>query len=190
MPERPDLDPFTTALDLATGRLAPERKLVERQLGDIAGIYLEQPDAGRGEELVYSVSEIPVPASGSNLACSTTAIEPGRVGAEYYMTKGHFHARERAEIYVGLAGEGRLVMATEDGRPAVETIRTGTVSYVPGRWAHRTVNLGAEPLVFLAVYPADAGYDYATVERQGFPVVVVDRDGVPEVVPNPRYGGG
>jgi glucose-6-phosphate isomerase len=106
------------------------------------------------------------------------------------MTKGHFHAiRERSEIYVGLSGEGRLVMATEDGRPAVETIAAGTVNYVPGFWAHRTVNVGDEPLVFLAVYPADAGYDYGTIEEEGFPVLVVERDGEATVVDNPRYAG-
>jgi glucose-6-phosphate isomerase, archaeal len=63
----------------------------------------------------------------------------------------------------------------------------GTINYVPGGWAHRSVNVGDESPVFLAVFPADAGYDYRTIEEQGFPVLVVARDGAPEVVPNPRY---
>jgi glucose-6-phosphate isomerase, archaeal len=185
----PELEPFTTALELASGALEPERKRTERTLADLDGLYLAQVPAERRDELTYRVSEIPVPVSNSNLASSTTVIEPGKVGEEFFMTKGHFHAeRDRAEIYVGLAGEGRLVMATEEGRPHVEEIRPGTVSYVPGRWAHRTVNVGSEPLVFFAVYPADAGYDYATIEREGFPVCVVERDGAAEVVGNPRYG--
>jgi len=185
----PELEPFSTVLDFAGGELDPQRKLVERTLADMEGMYLEGAGAERGGELVYRVSEIPVPASGSNLASSTTVIEPGRVGEEYFMTKGHFHAeRDRSEIYVGLAGEGRLVMATEDGRPHVEEMRAGAVCYVPGHWAHRTVNVGAEPFVFFATYPADAGYDYGTIEREGFPVLVVERDGRPQVVENPRYG--
>jgi glucose-6-phosphate isomerase len=104
------------------------------------------------------------------------------------MTKGHFHqARDRAEVYLGLAGEGRLVMATEDGRHAVEPIRRGTVSYVPGGWAHRSVNVGDRPLVFFAIYVGDAGHDYRTVERTGFPVLVVAGADGPEIVANPRY---
>jgi glucose-6-phosphate isomerase len=79
-------------------------------------------------------------------------------------------------------------MATEDGRAAVEPVRAGTVSYVPGHWAHRTVNVGDEPLVFYAVYPGDAGYDYATIEHEGFPVMLLAGDAEPRVVPNPRYG--
>jgi glucose-6-phosphate isomerase len=104
------------------------------------------------------------------------------------MTKGHFHrVRDRAEVYLGLAGEGRLVMATEDGRHAVEPIRRGTISYVPGGWAHRSVNVGDEPLVFFAAYIGDAGHDYHTVQRMGFPVLVFAGDSGPEIVANPRY---
>jgi glucose-6-phosphate isomerase len=185
----PDLEPFSTALDLASGELDPQRRLTERTLADMRGMYQEDFGEARAGELVYRVYEIPVPVSSSNLASSTTVIEPGTVGDEYFMTKGHFHAeRERAEIYIGLAGEGRLVMATDDGRPQVEEMRSGTINYVPGHWAHRSVNVGSEPLVFFAAYAADAGYDYATIERQGFPVLVVERHGRPQAVENPRYG--
>jgi glucose-6-phosphate isomerase len=182
------LEPHTTMLDLSTGRLLPERKRTERRLADLDGLFLEPVDPTDAGTLVYTVSEIPAPADSSNLPSSTTVIEPGRVGDEFFMTKGHFHAhRDRAEIYVGLRGEGRLVMATEDARAVVEPVRAGTVSYVPGYWAHRTVNVGDEPLVFYAVYPGDAGYDYATIEREGFPVVLLAGEGEPRVVPNPRF---
>jgi glucose-6-phosphate isomerase, archaeal len=182
------LEPHTTMLDLATGALEPRRDVLLRRLADLDGLFLEPVPPERRDQLAYTVSLIPAPADGANLPSSTTVIEPGRVGDEFFMTKGHFHAqRDRAEIYVGLAGEGRLVMATENGRSAVEPVRRGTVSYVPGFWAHRTVNVGDEPLVFYAVYPGDAGYDYATIEARGFPVVLVAGDGEPRVVPNPRY---
>jgi glucose-6-phosphate isomerase len=181
--------PFTTVLDLEQGGLVPQRKLVERTLADMQGMYAAPVPEDRLGEVVYRVSEIPVPLDQGNLLSSTTTLEPGTVEGEYHMTKGHFHEQlDRAEIYVTLAGEGRLVMATEEGEPAVEPMRRGTVSYVPGGWAHRSVNVGAEPLVFFAAFPADAGYDYKTIEEQGFPVLVVERGGVPEVVPNPRYG--
>lgn len=182
--------PFTTMLDLAGGVLEPQRKLVERTLGEMEGMYAAPVPEGRRAEVVYRVSEIPAPLSEGNLLSSTTTIEPGTVGGEYHMTKGHFHALiDRAEIYVTLAGEGRLVMATEEGDATVEPMRRGSVNYVPGGWAHRSVNVGPEPLVFFAAFPADAGYDYKTIEEQGFPVVVVARDDSPQVEPNPRFRG-
>ena len=58
----------------------------------------------------------------------------------------------------------------------------GVVAYVPPHWAHRTVNTGSEPFVFLAIYPGDAGHDYGTIETEGFPQRVVERDGQPAVV--------
>jgi glucose-6-phosphate isomerase len=184
----PELEPFTTVVDLDTGALDPQRQLVERTLGDMEGMYAESIDPERRDRLVYRVFEIPVAASASNVMSSTTVIEAGAVGDEYHMTKGHFHAvRDRAEIYLGLRGEGRLVMATPQGRTVVEPIRRGSVNYVPGHWAHRTVNVGTGPLAFFAAYPADAGYDYGTIEQRGFPVLVIKGDGGPEVVPNPRF---
>jgi len=180
------LAPFTTLLDMELGTLDPRREVVERRLDDLRELFLEAPPAG--DALVYRVHGIPAPATGANLQCSTTVLEPGTAGREYYMTKGHFHqVRDRAEVYLGLAGEGRLVLAAEDGRHAVEPIRRGTVSYVPGGWAHRSVNVGDRPLVFFAVYVGDAGHDYRTVERTGFPVLVVAGADGPRIVANPRY---
>jgi glucose-6-phosphate isomerase len=151
------------------------------------GMYLEEP-AGEEDPVVYRVFGIPAPATNANLLSSTTVLEPGRVGREYFMTKGHFHERrDRAEIYLGLAGEGLLVMATEDGRHVVEPMRRGNANYVPGWWAHRSVNVGDEPLVFFAAYVGDAGHDYGTIEEQGFPIVVLAGEDAPEVVENPRY---
>jgi glucose-6-phosphate isomerase, archaeal len=184
-----NVEPFTTILDLRTGRLDPELEVVERRLSDMAGMYSENPDL-EGDPLIYRVYGIPVPATTDNVLSSTTVIEPGTIGREYFMTKGHFHeVRDRAEIYVGLAGEGRLLMATENGEHVVEPMRQGTVNYVPGGWAHRSINVGDEPLVFFAAYVGDAGHDYGTIEEEGFPVVLMRGNRGPEVVENPRYGG-
>jgi glucose-6-phosphate isomerase len=181
------MDPFTTLLDLSLGTLEPDRATVERRLSDMAGYFLTQPD-GDDDPLIYRVHMIPVAETNAEIQCSTTVLEPGRIGDEYYMTKGHFHeVRDRSEIYIGLSGEGRLVMATEDGRHAVEPLAPGTVSYVPGGWAHRSVNTGSEPLVFFAAYVGDAGHDYGTIAERGLPLMVVAGEAGPEVVVNPRY---
>ena len=118
-------------------------------------------------------------------------IEPGRVGREYFMTKGHVHARrDRAEVYVGLGGRGLLILESPAGEVATLEMRPGASAYVPPHWAHRTVNTGAEPFSFLAVYPADAGYDYGTIAERGFASIVVERDGAPALIANPRRTAG
>ena len=59
---------------------------------------------------------------------------------------------------------------------------------MPPRWAHRSVNTGErEDLVTFFVYPGDAGHDYGTIEQQGFRKLVVEIDGQPQVVDNPRW---
>jgi glucose-6-phosphate isomerase len=179
------LRPFTTMLGMADGRLDPERDVVERTLTDLDGFFQRRT---QGNVVVYRVSAIQVPETSSEVMCSTTVLEPGDVEGEYYMTKGHFHEqRDRSEVYIGLSGEGRLVMAREDDAVTIEPMRRGTVNYVPGGWAHRSVNVGYEPLVFFAAYVADAGHDYRTIARDGFPVVVVKGPHGPEIRENPAY---
>jgi glucose-6-phosphate isomerase, archaeal len=188
-----DLSPFTTLLDLDAGTLTPIRGAVSRRsLAELGGLYLaEPPTPTTPDPLVYQVFPVEVPATNANISCSTTRLEPGDVGGEYFMTKGHFHRiRDRGEFYLGIAGEGRLLLATEDGQWTVEPLRRGTMTYIPGGWAHRSVNVGDEPLVFLAAYIADAGYDYETIERDGFPVRIMRGADGPVVVDNPRYRKG
>lgn len=184
----PSFDPVSVNMDMANGRLEPDMGTVQRRLGDMDGMY--QSEIADRNRLVYTVHLMPVPEKNSEIQCSTTVLLPGTVGDEYHMTKGHFHqVRDRSEVYVGLAGSGKLVMATEDGRYSVEPMAPGTVNYVPGGWAHRSVNVGEEPLVFFAAYVGDAGHDYTTIEKRGFPVVVLRSEDGPRVVPNRSYQG-
>jgi glucose-6-phosphate isomerase len=104
------------------------------------------------------------------------------------MTKGHYHAkRDRGEVYVGMSGEGSVLLQLEDGTVRSVPMRPGTAAYVPPYWAHRTVNTGSAPFSFFSVWPGDAGHDYATIERFGFAKIMVWRDGQAVLVDNPRY---
>ena len=106
------------------------------------------------------------------------------------MTKGHYHAViNTAEVYYTLCGQGVMVMETPEGETAVEPLSPGKVLYVPPRWAHRSVNTGAEDLVFFFVYPAEAGHDYGTIECKGFrKLVMAGLSGI-EIVDNPSWVG-
>lgn len=183
----PKMDPFTRWVDLRAGAIAGTQ-VAERRLSDMEDYYLRDPATIKADRLIYEVYAVPVEESNSELQCSTTVMQPGRVGNEFHMTKGHYHAtRDRSEVYLGLAGTGLLLMATEDGRYRVEPIGPGSLSYVPGGWAHRSINVGTEPLAFFAVYVGDAGHDYRTVEERGLPVRIVAAGGSHAVQPNPRY---
>ena len=177
--------PFSVAV-AEDGKLETPTSTVERHLSNMRGMYhdhaAEEAALERGDPLIYSVYQYDVPEFAGELAVCTTVLEAGKVGDEFFMTKGHYHAqRDRAEIYYGLRGNGVLVLAKDD-EPATMPIGPGTVAYVPPYWAHRTVNTGAEKFVFLDVYPGDAGHDYGTIETEGFPQVVLDREGNVAVV--------
>jgi glucose-6-phosphate isomerase len=61
-----------------------------------------------------------------------------------------------------------------------------SVVYVPPRSAHRSINLGNDPLVTFFTFRADAGHDYGTIETKGYRKLV-ERDGKPEIIDNPKW---
>lgn len=160
----------------------------ERRLSQLGGCFFD-PEAyeqalGREDSLVYRVTALE-PADGpGNLHCGLGVLYPGKIGDEYYLTKGHYHERrEAAEFYVGLSGNGVMLLEDEkSGASRLEKLGAGTVVYVPGHTAHRTINIGSEPLTYFGIYPADAGHDYGAIADRNFHKVVVDRSGVPTML--------
>lgn len=142
-----------------------------------------------GDPVLYEVYEVSRPQVAGELLMGISIVHPGQVGDEYYMTKGHFHTvLETSEMYYCLRGEGFMVMETPEGDWAVELLKPGTVLYIPPRWAHRSVNSGTQDdLTTFFVYPGNAGHDYGSIERQGFRKLVLEREGAPEIVDNPRW---
>jgi glucose-6-phosphate isomerase, archaeal len=186
------IQPLSRQVRLADGSIPSADAVQERRLRDLAGLFADPRAEARlmaDDPLVYRVYDAAnLPKQDGHLLFSTTVIESGRVGDEYFMTKGHFHARrDRAELYYGLSGQGMLLLQTPEGRFEALEMVAGTAAYVPPYWGHRTVNTGDEPFVFLAAYPADAGYDYGTIAQDGFAAIVVAGDRGPRVIENPRY---
>ncbi|WP_052891523.1 glucose-6-phosphate isomerase family protein [Thermogemmatispora carboxidivorans] len=180
------MDPFSLTLDITSGQLKPATSHVQRRLSHMRGMYgdavAEQTLLEQDDPLIYEVFQYDVPNDNGQLLVCTTVLYPGQVGNEYYMTKGHYHVKaDAAEVYLVLSGCGKLLMQVDD-RFSVLDIGPGTVAYVPPYWAHRTVNTGRTPCVFLAVYPADAGHDYGRIERDGFLQRVVAHAGEPRLI--------
>jgi glucose-6-phosphate isomerase, archaeal len=186
------MTPFTRTVNLQDGTIPDAVAVLERRLSDMKGLYAD-PAAEAAllaeDPLIYQVyNATDTPHVAGQLLYSTTVIRPGKVGDEYFMTKGHYHAQgDRAELYYGLLGEGYLLLQTPEGEISLQKLTPGAAAYVPPYWGHRTINTGSENFVFLAVYPADAGYDYKTIAERGFASILVERDGQPELIDNPRY---
>jgi glucose-6-phosphate isomerase len=192
--------PIELRVDPRSGALANATATYGKRLADLRGVHLDGAAfdlllAERGDRLAYEVHSRRAEERPGDLAVGTTVLFPGRVGREYAMTRGHAHRlADRAEVYYCLTGHGVLltqpVGGAEDGDAgdAVE-LRPGTVAYVPPHHAHRSVNVGDEPLVILFCYPADAGQDYEVVERSGGfrRLVVDDARGGWRTVDNPRW---
>lgn len=183
---------FISQIDLANGAIPDAKIVTTRRLSDMRGLYADPAaEAALAAEnpLIYEVFYgWQAPELEGQLGYCTTIIRPGKVGDEYFMTKGHYHAKgSAAEVYYGLSGEGVLILQTREGKVETQRMVAGTVAYVPPYWGHRTMNVGRENFVFLSVFPADAGYDYGTIEREGFAQIVVEREGKPTLIPNPRF---
>lgn len=185
------MPPFTSTVDLQSGTITNAATILSRRLADMRGLYADaQAEAAlaTSNPLVYEVYYgANSPQVEGQLEYCTTVLYPGKVGDEYFMTKGHFHTKgDRAEVYYGLQGEGYLLLQTPEGEVSVQVMKPGVAAYVPPYWGHRTMNVGAANFVFLAVFPADAGYDYKTIADEGFASIVVERGGKPAVIANPR----
>lgn len=142
----------------------------------------------KDDSVLYEVYGMERPAVTGELISGVTVLHAGKVGQEYFMTKGHFHAvLATGEVYYALQGEGMMVMETPDGEWAVEPFAAGQILYIPPCWAHRTVNIGNNDLCFFWVCPAHAGHEYGTIEQQGFRKIVVESAGTPTIIDNPRW---
>lgn len=175
-------------MSLATGALSGKGIAeVSRAIADLAGIFADEDARAllAPDTLVYRVQAFqPVPeGTPGGLYWGTTFLQPGLVGDEYFMTKGHFHERaDRSEYYIAASGEGALILMDADRRTRFEQMTPGSVHYIPGYTAHRVANTGANPLSFFACWHADAGHDYESIARQGFSARLLCVNGRPALV--------
>ena len=166
--------PFAIDIDIENGiMLKPQRHLVHRA-SDMRGLYKDEQAL---EELIqiqdnpvhYEVFETPVPEEDGHLMYCISKLQPGIVGNEFFMTKGHYHTiTETAEIYLCLSGKGYMMMKTAQGESASEGMARGKMVYVPPYWAHRSINTGNDPLISFCVYPAHAGHNYGDIGKGEF----------------------
>ncbi len=141
-----------------------------------------------------------------------TVWETGTVGEEkeYIKTYGHYHVGNISETYHIIQGEGILLLQKRkidaDGKPTDDEIesfqairvKAGDKKFIDPEIGHLMVNTGNIWLVTSddsPVYPDDVdpvglpGHaDYKAVQKMGgFAYFVVEKDGTPALVKNPKY---
>jgi glucose-6-phosphate isomerase len=198
-PTKPTVDkikpydlPLRLQVDLHSGDFAPFTEFYERRLSQLSDLFVDQAAVqstlAAADPLLYDVRMRPFVTSLSDFTFGVTRIYPGKVGDEYFMTKGHFHLLlEQPEVYFCLQGQGCLLLESAEGDFHAHWWTPGAVSHIPPGYAHRTVNIGSELLVFSALYHLSAGHDYGKIALRGFSRRVVEVNGKPELLPNPLY---
>ena len=170
--------PFSVSIDFETGVMEDPDRVIARHASDMRGYYADSQALedliADGDPIHYHVFEKAIPETEGHLLFCTSILYPGRIGQEFFFTKGHYHTiADTAETYLCVRGNGFLLMKTADGRWAAEAMEKRRMVYAPPLWAHRSINTGNEPLISFCVYPAHAGHNYGDIESQGFPRRIV-----------------
>lgn len=185
------LFPEGVSIDGATGEVTPATGRYIKNLSSLRELYEDTAAfdayiAAHGDVVAYEVVEYR--PEGSDICFGTTIMAPGKIGREYFFTRGHFHAKaDRGEVYYTQSGEGVLLLHSRSGETRSVQMRPGVCAFIPPDWAHRSVNTGADKLVFVWMCTIDAGHDYGEVAGRGMRQLSVERNGAAALVANPKY---
>lgn len=163
-------EPVASVIDVTTGAMSGNTGRYEKKLKDLAGMYEDQAAYETladqtGEQVVYAVEDFQPGSHTGDLIYGITRMIPGRVGREFFLTRGHIHAKaDRPEIYYGQQGRGLMQLESPAGETRIVEIGPQTICYVPPYWIHRSINVGDDVLVMVFAYPSDSGQDYGIIE--------------------------
>ena len=185
------IKPFNITYSVDPLAFEPKKEIILRSLSTMKEAFGDQDAAeaalARGEDpRIVEVYMAPVPHGEGFLMANINVVYPGKVGTEYFMTKGHIHddPDHAPEIYITVKGTGKLLMQNMAGDYSVLDMAEGLINYIPAPYAHRCINTGSQPLVYLGVFPADTERDYS-FDSRNFKKLVVERDGQAVLVDNP-----
>ena len=186
-----DFKPLNIAFSIDPLSFEPKEEIILRKLSTMKGAFADQPSAdamlAHGEDpKIVEVYMAPIPHSEGFLMANINVVYPGKIGDEYFMTKGHIHddPQHAPEIYITIKGQGKLLMQNMAGEYSLLDMAEGIINYIPAPYAHRCINTGSQPLVYLGIFPADTERDYS-FDSKNFKKLVVERDGQVALVDNP-----
>jgi len=191
------LDPLR--LELSFGSGIRTRPPVVRRLDEVRSL-LRDASASGPEHLYTIYMDVQVPQiapllRAHRLGYGAVVYNHGSLGGERLRSQGHVHSANPAtgvvysELYEFWHGRGLVYMqdaaGPEVGDVVVVEAGPGDKVAIPPGWAHATVNLGAGPMVFGAVYALDAQLLYEPLRALQGTAHYVLADG--RLEPNPRY---
>jgi glucose-6-phosphate isomerase len=162
-------EPVISVVDPLRGGMSGNTGRYEKRLADLEELY---EDANAHAELtarlanpvVYDVEDFRPGDRAGDMIYGVTRMSPGRIGDEFYLTRGHIHAKaDRPEIYYGQSGKGLMQLESPEGETRIVEIGPLTICYVPPYWIHRSINVGDADLVMVFAYPSDSGQDYGII---------------------------
>ncbi|WP_261837122.1 AGE family epimerase/isomerase [Vibrio ishigakensis] len=160
------------SFNFVTGKIDGENVIAKSTiLSSLEGIFSDTEAFAKLDpnKVIYNVEMVAAEEKNGELHFGVSHIEPGTVGNEFHITRGHIHkVEEQAEYYFGIAGNGLLLLQDEAGEVTYQDVYPGSVNYITGHVAHRLVNIGDEKLSVMAVWPAIAGHNYAFNNGEGF----------------------
>lgn len=165
-------EPGIGMVDVAQGELLGATNRYVKLLRDLAGIYEDEAAYAErlamGDEVVYKVTDYKPSTDPGDIIIGVTRMRPGKIGREYFVTRGHIHRKaDRPEMYYGESGHGLMLLESPAGDIRTVQIRPRVMCYVPPYWIHRSVNVGPDDLVMTFAYPADSGQDYDIIVKAG-----------------------
>jgi len=166
-------EPGICRVDVARGELQGATNRYTKTLRDLAGLYEDEEAYRRlaaemGDKVVYEVTDYKPSNDAGDMIIGVTRMLPGKVGREYFLTRGHIHANaDRPEMYYGESGHGIMLLESPAGEIRTVEIFPRSLCYVPPYWIHRSVNVGSTELVMTFAYPADSGQDYDIIAKAG-----------------------
>ena len=181
----------SVSFDIFSG-VSEQFPMMKKYLSDMEGMYLDQKAYEQmlleNNRLMYEYHGLDIPQTEGDLSFGYSVLNPGKVGDEYFFTKGHYHnLLNTAEVYHCLRGHGYIMLENKDGDWQAIEVLAGDICYVPKGYAHRSINISSdEPFVTMYAFRADAGHDYGTIRTKGFRKLLIERDGQPVIIDNPR----
>ena len=121
-------EPGVGRVDIETGQLQGATNRYVKTFRDLEGLYEDEAALAtviseRGDAVAYEVTDYKPSANTGDLIIGVTRMEPGKIGREYFMTRGHIHAKpNRPEMYYGESGFGVMLLESPSGD--VRTITT------------------------------------------------------------------
>ena len=166
------IDPILADLKIITGNFPQATGHYSKTFDELEGMYENEQEFQKmllkwRNRVVYEVWEHRSSENKGDLVFGTSVMKPGRVGDEFFLTRGHQHKKAYcSETYFCLRGKGVILMESPEGEVKALKLEKGQLVYVPPFWFHRSVNIGDSELITLFTYNSDAGQNYEILKKR------------------------